>query len=229
MDYLQHFFDGNIDIFLLSETKLDVSFPNAQFYLKGYSQSYRLDRSKNGGGLLLHVREDIPSKKLNTNLPADIESFFIKINLRKVKWLLCCRYNPQNSVIKHHLACITRELDTKKYDHFIVLGDFDCKASNDFCEAFNFSSLVKEPTCFKNPENPSCIDLVLTNRSSGFQNTTVMVTGISDFHKLTFTVMKMYFPKKKPIVIRYRNYKNFNNQIFQTELCHELKKAIYTL
>ena len=34
---LQHFFDGNTDIFLLSETKLDVSFPNAQFYIKGYS------------------------------------------------------------------------------------------------------------------------------------------------------------------------------------------------
>ena len=34
MDYLHNFFDGNIDIFLLSETKLDVSFPNAQFYIK---------------------------------------------------------------------------------------------------------------------------------------------------------------------------------------------------
>ena len=125
MDYLQHFVDGNIDIFLLSETKLGFPFPNnAQFYIKGYSQPYRLDGSKNGGGLLLYVRADIPSKKLNTNLPSAIESFFIEIDLRKVKWLRCCCYNPQNRAIKHHLACITRELDSKKYDNLIVLGDF---------------------------------------------------------------------------------------------------------
>ena len=73
----------------------------------------------------------------------------------------------------HHIACIRKGVDTKKYDNFIVLGDVNCEASNDcmkdFCEAFNSSSLVKKPTCFKNPENPTCIDSILTNRSIAFK------------------------------------------------------------
>ena len=32
--------------------------------LQGYGIPYRLDRNSNGGGLLLHVREDIPFKFL---------------------------------------------------------------------------------------------------------------------------------------------------------------------
>ena len=31
-----------------------------------------------------------------------------------------------------------------------------------FCETNEFHSLAKEATCLKNPENPSCIDLILT-------------------------------------------------------------------
>ena len=47
-----------------------------------------------------------------------------------------------------------------------------------------------KPTCFKNPDNPSRIDLILTNRSISFQNSGVIETGLSDFHKLVVTVMK---------------------------------------
>ena len=57
----------------------------------------------------------------------------------------------------------------------------------------NFKNLVKEPTCFKNIENPSCIDLILTNKPLYFQTTAVIETGISDFHKLTVTILKSSF------------------------------------
>ena len=54
--------DNNIDILMISETKIDESFTTSQFCIKGYTRPYRLDRSKNGGGILLYIREDIPSK-----------------------------------------------------------------------------------------------------------------------------------------------------------------------
>ena len=56
--------DNNIDMFLISETKLDDSFPSAQFLIKGFSAPYRVDRNSKGGGLLFYIREDIPSKIL---------------------------------------------------------------------------------------------------------------------------------------------------------------------
>ena len=55
----------NIDILMLLETKLDSSFSHAQFIIKGYSKPYRLDRGRNGGGLILFIREGLPSKLLS--------------------------------------------------------------------------------------------------------------------------------------------------------------------
>ena len=58
---------NNLDILLISETKVDSSFPTAQFQIEGYA-TYRLDRNTNGGGILLYIREDIPSTLLNSDL-----------------------------------------------------------------------------------------------------------------------------------------------------------------
>ena len=73
----------------------------------------------------------------------------------------------------HHLS---KALDTymNKYDNILFLGDFNSETSenylDDFCNVYNLRNIVTEPTCFKNPENPSCIDLFLINRPRCFQN-----------------------------------------------------------
>ena len=80
---------GNVDILLTSETKLDKPFPAGQFQIESFSTTYRRGRDKNRGGILLYVREDIPSKLASfKNDDTNIEHFFIEINLRKKKWLL---------------------------------------------------------------------------------------------------------------------------------------------
>ena len=194
----------NLDILLLSETKLDSSFPTGQFLMNGFRKPYRLDRCSNGGGLLLFIREDIPSHELTEyKIPDKIECVFVEINIRKKKWLLCCSYNPRKNNISNHMHHLNKGLDVylKNYN-LLILGDLNSELEetclNDFCNVNNLKSLNKKPTCFKNPENPSCIDLFLTNRQKSFQNTSTIETGISDFHKLVVTVLKMYYKKQKP-------------------------------
>ena len=58
-DHLKVLIVNNIDILVLTETKIDSSFPNAQFRIDGFSASFRLDRNRFGGGVLIYVREDI--------------------------------------------------------------------------------------------------------------------------------------------------------------------------
>ena len=72
---------------------------------------------------------------------------------------------------------------------------------------------MKKATCFKSINSPSCIDLILTNKSLCFQKPAVVETGLSDFHRLTLTVMKSTFQKQVPKILNYRNYKSFNNNI----------------
>ena len=71
--------------------------------------------------------------------------------------------------------------------------------------------LVRVPTCYENPENPSYIDPFLTSKNFYFRGTNAFETGLSDFHKLVVTVVKTYFRKMKPKTISYRSYKNFGN------------------
>ena len=121
-------------------------------------------------------------------------------------------------------------LDTyiSQYDNIMLLGDLNVESSdpvsNDFCNVYTLFSLVKEPTCFKNPDNPSCIYLFLTNRPRRLRNTLTIGTGISDFHKMVITIMKVFYKKQKPKIIQCWSYKNVDNQVFQGELNSELLK-----
>ena len=98
------------------------------------------------------------------------------------------------------------------------------KKISDFMSTYNLKSLVKQKTCFKNSDTPSCIDLILTNSPRSFQYSCVFQTGLSDFRKLTTTVLKQYFPKPKPKIVNYRDYRNFRIDEFRAELDNEILK-----
>ena len=108
------------------------------------------------------------------------------------------------------------------------MGDFNAGPNEPsfsvFYEICNTKYIVKEKTFFKNPENPTCIDLILTNRPRSFQDSTVVETGLSDFHKMCVTVMKMYHCRQRPSVITYRKFKNFSNIEFMKDLEEHLTK-----
>ena len=56
-----------------------------------------------------------------------------------------------------------------------------------------------------------------------FQNSSTIELGLSDYHKMTVTVMKHYFPKLTSSRIRYRNFKQFNNVSFRKKVIPELE------
>ena len=172
-----------------------------------------MNRNANGGGILLHIREDIPSKLLNTDL--SIEGFFFEIRLRKKKWLLCSSYNPNKNLIANHLKCIGRNTDSQlgQYENFILMGDFNVKPNDatmkNFCQIYGCKNIVKDKTCFKNPINPTCIDLIITNRPKSFQESEVIETGLSHFHKMSLTILKVFYNNKNRKSFNIKNIKVF--------------------
>ena len=91
-----------LDIMCLSETKIDGSFPIAQFSLPGF-KCHRADRNEHGGGIMAYVRNDLPHRRRSdlehsTHLP--VESLIFEIIIRKEKWLFICLYSPHNKYKK---------------------------------------------------------------------------------------------------------------------------------
>ena len=91
-------------------------------------------------------------------------------------------------------------------------------AIRDFCEVYSCKNVIKDNTSFRNPLKLSCIDLMITNRPKSFQNSATVETGLSDFHKMTLTVMKVFYKKQKPNIVTYRNYKHFSNEAFMFDV-----------
>ena len=176
-----------------------------------------MDHCSNGSGILLYVKDNISSRLLTDHkLPDNVECLFTEINFGNKNWLLRCSYNPHRYNISSDISHLTKGLENyiSHYDNILFLGNFNSQPSencvSDFCNVYDLSNLVKEPTCFKNPDNPSCIDLFLTNHPKCFQSTMTKETAISDFHKMVITVLKIFYNKRKPKIIHYGNYKIFN-------------------
>ena len=153
---------GNVDVLMVSETKIDDSFPIGNFLIHGFSSPYRLDRDSKGGcgGIMLYIREDIPSSLLVTD-KEPIESLYVKQNLRNEKSLINCSYNPHKTMIKNHLATLSNffVLHSSKYKKTLILGGFnvgmDEPQMKSSCETYNLTNLIKQSTCYKNLNNPT--------------------------------------------------------------------------
>ena len=87
-------------------------------------------------------------------------------------------------MIKNHLATLSNfsDIHSSKYKKMLILGDFnagiDASHMKYFCEAYNLTNLIKQPACYKNPDNSTCIDLILT-----IQLTQTSLRGLRDVLK----------------------------------------------
>ena len=123
--------NGNIDIFMISETMLDETFPAAQLSVEGIWDPYRFNHNHNGGGTILNIREDVPSRVIEKRFWNNSEYFFIEINLRNKKWLLCYSYNPPNNSVSIHIDFLRREhLSPSNHENFMLLRDFNSEMTD---------------------------------------------------------------------------------------------------
>ena len=158
--------DLPLDYIVISETKLDESFPNSQFKLNGYEVRARRDRHKHGGGLIEFVRQGFICKRLKKYEPNCSERICSEFTISKKKWICFSIYRPPSTGnIKTFFEKMNEVISKalRKYENLIVMGDFniDLKSSNsdkdkleNFCDLFNLTNLIHSETFFmKNSNN----------------------------------------------------------------------------
>ena len=63
--------------------------------------------------------------------------------------------------------------------------------------AFYLENIIKKTICFKSTV-PTTIDLIVTNQKSLFMKSSAYESGLSDFHKLTTTILRKSITRKNP-------------------------------
>ena len=123
-------------------------------------------------------------------------------------------------MISSHLNEIGPSLNllSSRYEKFLLLGDFNAEPTtttvSDFCEIYNLKNIIKDKTCFKNPSPSTCTDLMITNQPRSFKHSAVIEIGLSDFHKMCATVMRMYYNKQKLSIAKYCKLIFFSHDAF---------------
>ena len=222
--------ENYFDVICIAETKLDSSFPKGQFYISGYKTPFRLDISDKSGGLLVYVKQGLSSVCLaKFSLPTDIQIIPIELRLNSAKWLIIFIYRPPKQDISYFLTWLSDLIDVYNSERCIVIGDFNLDPQNKQIVAFMEKQLlhnhVNFKTCFKSTEG-SCIDLILSNKKHCLQFTDSLDIGLSDYHRLIYTMLRSTYAKAPPRKIIYRDYRLFEEKEFLAELSENLQNGM---
>ena len=174
-----------IDLISLSESKLDDTFPDAQFTTDNYI-SFRHDRNQFGGGLFAFVKKGLlPNRKQDLESKL-IEISSVEITVKKRKWMVHIVYRPPSSDLALFFNELSKVLDHSfgKYENLLILGDLNIdlsdqtkipKSKKEFLhglyDTYDLYNLISESTCITRTSE-SMTDLILTNcsRSFAFEN-----------------------------------------------------------
>ena len=128
------------------------------------------------------------------------------------KWFLIGFLNRINPVLDHYLTT---------YENIILIGNFNLCVENTHLEAtlenYDLNNLINKPTCHQS-NDPTCINLILTNKKNLFKLSDTFELGLSDHHKFISTLLKSGGFKVKPKEKTYRSYRQFNSESFKKDL-----------
>ena len=143
-------------MFLISESKIDSTFPNMQFKINGYNL-FRSDRSRFGGGLILYLNEEMSCRFLNNHpVVPNVEIICIKFHQLKRKWLLLGCYKPPTQSDLKFIALITKNVDfyLQKFENLFIIGNLNMTTDNthlnDLLQMHDLTAFIQEPTCSTN-------------------------------------------------------------------------------
>ena len=232
--------EGKFDILVLSETKLDSSFPDSQFMVTGYRMC-RADRNIHGGGLLVYIRadlcfkviKDLPNLRLCECERYKTESIVLKVRIAK-KWeTIVGIYRPPTSASvpqslwKFELSSTLEAITILPGNYFFV-GDFNSdmllpdkpprvgRVMANLLDIYELKNLIHEATRItKTPE--TLLDLFLTENLIKIQSSGVVRVNIID-KSLVFAMLRASEPRIRSRKIQFRSLKNFDKQHFLHDL-----------
>lgn len=225
-------------VLVISETKIDSSYPNKQFALDGYNM-YRKDRAKGGGGLIAYFASSIPSRKLTLAKPyKTLEAIAVDAKIGRRDLIFLAVYRPPKKsgkiIDKRHkyLELVEQEINdivmwaSLQKQSVILMGDLNMdrlrpneregKILIDMEEVNNMQCMISEPTRIT-PNSQTLLDVIMTTSPELFRKCGTYEPGMSD-HCLVYGVMTEKICKHKSKIITFRNVKNIDQKQLNQDL-----------
>ena len=218
----------SVDILGICETFLNSDVTDELITVDGFNFERKDREGKSGGGILVYLSQSLNYKR-RTDLEGEIETIWLEISLPNSKPILyCSAYRPPSAPV----AWV--DLFTKQIEHascsgyeIIISGDMNInlmqdppKYWSDALEMFNFTQVVSCPTRVTD-NSGTLIDHIYTNRSENIAEVNVPTIAMSDHFPVCVTrSTKNNLNKNTHITIEYRDYKQFDDIAYLSELAN---------
>ncbi|KAI5728791.1 hypothetical protein M8J77_021191 [Diaphorina citri] len=225
--------NADLHAILISESWLKPSISDSLVNISGYTL-VRHDRLvRRGGGVAMHIRNDLTHKVLVRSTAASsqddkiIEFMAVELVVRSIKILLTVVYKPPKANQLDELYDLIVSV-IPQYEHIILMGDFNINlldgnssVATRFAEtmtSYNLTVLPSAPT-HHSPNHPSSLlDLSIVSRSEKvMMYEQIPAPGVSH-HDLLLLSYSVKVPKYPPQMITYRNIKSINMDNFSEVL-----------
>ena len=141
---LKEVVNNHVDILVIADTKINKSFPKAQFIMEGFHKPLRLDIYCKSGFLLVYVRSYLLSRQLTKfEIPSDIQAIPFEVNIRKEKWFFLCIYKTPSINSQYFLNSLSKFIDyyCNVCKSHTEIGDFILEPSN--LIFFNYFNVIR--------------------------------------------------------------------------------------
>ena len=242
---------NNIHLVFLTETWLTENHAPDEYHLPGYQDPVLHHKDK--GGSAIFVKEGLDYIEVQVPEKCNESTWIsIKTQDRKSRIYGCIYRSPNSPIINNELVIRNLEWATAKYDEVVITGDFNLPSiaweddhatgtyPNQFLQTtsdLDLDQMVTEHTRFRHGQNPSLLDLILTNQPDIMENVEYLAPiGKSDHVSIKFKIKNAFSRKQKPARLRYRKIRSDDfrsilgkqiwDDIFSTQ--NELKYAYCT-
>ena len=181
-------------IMIVSESKIDSSYPNSQFTISGY-ELYRNDRKKGGGGILAYVSSELICKRIKpVKSYKTIEVIVLDIKLKERSIIVIGLYRPPKSFTLLYRQQLEGELNhicnwaNLQRQSIELLGDLNLdrlrptsnegKLLLDLQETHELDCLISKPTRVQKigeRVSETLIDVILTNLPDGLSKVAFLI------------------------------------------------------
>jgi hypothetical protein len=214
----------NPDIISVTETWLNNAILNIDLTIPGYN-IYRKDRNRQGGGILVYVKDHLSVIHRKEMEPNDVESLVIQCNFGSKSVLISSWYRPPNQ----NVDCIDRFIEnfswsvnsslSENHSMFVCLGDFNdrCIDWNNDHDRSELGNKLRDCIKYLNLYQMVTECTRITEHSAYLLD--LCITDSPAYVTKTYTLDEIGNLDHKPVIAEF-NYKYVNNRTMTREVWH---------
>ena len=212
----------SFQIACFTKTHLDADVSSFSLILEGFDEPLRMDRTRNGGGILVYLSNLLKYNRRRDLESPNIETIWVEIKLKDINLLLCCLYrsdfNASQSLFINEIQNLI-EIALDYTSHVILTRDINIDFLNltnsqmkDCLTIFSLRNVLNEPTSVTINLSTLIDPVIVSDACTVLDSGTMDVDEFISDHKATYIAIQISIKISTSYYREVWNYRNADTE-----------------